>query len=183
MKILVEIIVRLEDKEKKMKILILILCFYLQNIHAKDGETVDAKTFEELLEAGVILKSVPPPIRGIWHGELVLTPYTNQNQIEILDMCSYPIKSFLQIQSPFDRKYTEHNDLAGIREYDRSEYRKKDSINVYLYFFNEKSRKQRSGSADYRFYKNKNMLTQERNSPDEKEPYWKMEYKREKCPK
>ncbi len=62
-----------------MKILILIICFYLQNILAKDEETVDAKTFEELLEAGVIQKSVPLPIRGIWQGELVLTPYANQN--------------------------------------------------------------------------------------------------------
>ncbi|MBK7057436.1 MAG: hypothetical protein IPH52_20775 [Leptospiraceae bacterium] len=144
-------------------------------------KTVNAKTFEELLEAGVILKSVPPPIRGIWHGELGINSIYKSNQIEILDMCSYPIKSFLQIQSPFDRKYTEHNDLAGIREYDRSEYRK-DSINVYLYFFNEKSRKQRSGSADYRFYKNKNMLTQERNSPDEKSLIGKWNIKERSAP-
>ncbi len=47
-------------------------------------------------------------------------------------MCSYPLKKFVKIKSPFDGKYTEHNVLAGIREYDKYEFRNKDLINVYL---------------------------------------------------
>ncbi len=47
--------------------------------------------------------------------------------------------------------------------------------------FDPESRMLLTGAADYRYYKNQDLLTQERYNPDEKEPYWKMEYSRVKC--
>jgi len=71
----------------------------IPNLFAETEETVNSKSFEELVKSGVILKSVPKPIRGIWNGKLVLFPFEGEDQFEIIDMCNYPIKISLKFKS------------------------------------------------------------------------------------